>query len=94
MFEEEAPAPEPCFPEDPRVKLLGGRVGQMLRVKTEIWDKFVAVEENQKLLTDFFETRAGLLFFSPSPVLTAYSEVSEARAAWKTLSLFMCSFLS
>lgn len=82
MFEEEEEEEEevnPLFSDDERVQFVGEKTCKMLKVNTEAWNKLVMVEENQILLTDFFEARVQFLFFTSaeSAVLTVSSEVSE-----------------
>ncbi|XP_058249288.1 dynein axonemal heavy chain 11 [Hemibagrus wyckioides] len=84
MFEEEDDDEEeeevdPQFSDDERVQFMGEKVSQMLKVKTESWNKFIIMEENQILLTDYFEGRVKFLVFTStaSAVLTASSEVSS-----------------
>uniref|UniRef100_A0AAY5EZT2 Dynein heavy chain tail domain-containing protein n=1 Tax=Electrophorus electricus TaxID=8005 RepID=A0AAY5EZT2_ELEEL len=76
MLEEEETPPQ--FSEDERVEFIGMRICQMLNMNTVSWNKFVTVEENQRLLTDYFEKQVKLLFFIPAAptVLTASTEVS------------------
>ncbi|XP_053089780.1 dynein axonemal heavy chain 11 isoform X1 [Pangasianodon hypophthalmus] len=83
MFEEEEEDEEgeevnPLFSEDERVQFMGEKICQMLKVSTESWNKFVIMEENQTLLTAYFEARVKFLFFTSasSAVLTVSSEVS------------------
>lgn len=91
MFEEDAEEKEevdPLFSDDERVQFMGERICQMLTIQTEFWNKFVIREENQILLTDYFEGRVKFLFFTPAApaVLTASSEVSVACAAQPRVS--------
>lgn len=81
--EDEEEEVEPIFSDDVRVQFMGEKMSQMLKVKPESWNKFIIIEENQILLTDYFEGRVKFLFFSSasSAVLTASSEVSVACAA-------------
>ena len=76
--EEEAPSPsENRFSEDPRGKFVGQKIVQMLRVRAEFWHRFSSEEQNQNLLSDFFNNPVRLMIFSASSVLTASTEVSE-----------------
>ncbi|XP_076826869.1 dynein axonemal heavy chain 11 [Brachyhypopomus gauderio] len=67
------------FSEDERVQFIGMRICQLLKIKTLSWNTFVTVEENQRLITHYFEKQDKLLFFSSSAptVLTASTEVSS-----------------
>lgn len=92
MFEEEddnddEQEVDPQFSDDERVQFMGEKISQMLKVKTESWNKFIIMEENQILLTDYFEGRVKFLVFTSaaSAVLTASSEVSVACAAKVTV---------
>lgn len=80
MFEEddEEEGVSPLFSDDQRVQFMGEKICQMLKVKTESWNKFVVMEESQILLTDYFEARVKFLLFTSttSAVLTVSSEVS------------------
>ncbi|XP_053483492.1 dynein axonemal heavy chain 11 isoform X4 [Ictalurus furcatus] len=80
MFEEDEEEVDPLFSEDERVQFMGEKICQMLKVTTESWNKFVLMEENQFLLTDYFEARVKFLFFTSaaSAVLTVSSEVSSS----------------
>lgn len=80
MFEEDEEEVGPLFSEDERVQFMGEKICQMLKVTTESWNKLVLMEENQFLLTDYFEARVKFLFFTSaaSAVLTVSSEVSMA----------------
>ncbi|KAL6489651.1 hypothetical protein MHYP_G00033920 [Metynnis hypsauchen] len=73
--EEAPPPPESRFSEDPRAKFVGQKVVQVLRVRAELWDRFCSEEQNQNLLSDFFENPVRLMIFSASSVLTAATEV-------------------
>ncbi|XP_072536739.1 dynein axonemal heavy chain 11 [Salminus brasiliensis] len=75
--EEEEGTLEPPFSEDGRVRFLGEKTGEMLGVRADCWSRFASEEQNQALLTDFFEARLRLLVLNASAVLTASTEVSS-----------------
>lgn len=84
MFDEDDDDEEevsPLFSDDERVQFMGEKVCQMLKSKTESWNKLVTLEESQNLITGFFEARVKFLFFTSgaSSVLTVSSEVSECE---------------
>ncbi|XP_062848433.1 dynein axonemal heavy chain 11 [Trichomycterus rosablanca] len=85
MFEEQEEV-APLFSEDLRVRFIGEKVCQMLKIKPECWNKFVTAEENQRLLSDYFETRVNPLFFT-----SASSTV--LGASWEVSSLSSCKRL-
>ncbi|KAG5856708.1 hypothetical protein ANANG_G00010770 [Anguilla anguilla] len=67
-----------CFAEDERVQFIGNKLCLILKLKPERWEKYVSVEDNQKVLTGFFEKDVNkMLVFSVTSagVLTASEEV-------------------
>lgn len=78
--EEEEEDVNSVFSDDERVKFMGEKICQMLKVRTESWKELIITEETQSLLTDYFETRVKFLFFTSaeSDVITVSSEVSVA----------------
>ncbi|XP_030637015.1 dynein heavy chain 11, axonemal [Chanos chanos] len=67
------------FSEDAWVQFIGDKLCQMMKIKSETWDKFVALEENQRLLSRFFEQSVKLLIFSltSASTMTVSTEVSH-----------------
>ncbi|XP_051791984.1 LOW QUALITY PROTEIN: dynein axonemal heavy chain 11 [Erpetoichthys calabaricus] len=68
----------PSFMDDERVRFVGSRLCQCLKVREDRWEKYITVEENQKVLSDFLEKDCyDRLFFyvSPAGTLTAAEEM-------------------
>nr|XP_015213314.1 PREDICTED: dynein heavy chain 11, axonemal [Lepisosteus oculatus] len=79
MADDDEEEQVPSFAEDERVQFVANKLCQSLKVKSEKWDSYIALEENQAVLSDFLErdTNRMLVFYITSAgLLAATREVS------------------
>ncbi|XP_066570660.1 dynein axonemal heavy chain 11 [Amia ocellicauda] len=88
---EEGEEEVPRFAEDDRVKFVAHRICQCFKIQSEKWDKYIALEEHQKLLQDFLEQDAGkmLLFYISSAGLQAAAQEANVSADFKHRAVYV-----
>ncbi|MBN3313097.1 DYHC protein, partial [Atractosteus spatula] len=81
----------PSFAEDERVQFVANKLCQSLKVKSEKWDRYIALEENQTLLNDFLErdTNRMLVFYITSAGLLAASREVNLRCYCKHRGVYV-----